>query len=95
MGESKNSVSVDLPSRWEQLFEAALLEDNPALIAQRLRDAKDAVMDRIEDSFDSAFSLSERQSLLAALNVIGDLHRLSGANDNQRRVILRRSGHAA
>jgi len=94
MGEAKISASASFSKRWEQLFEAALLEDNPAVIPQRLRDARDAIMDHIEDSFDTA-SLSEQQSLLAALNVLGDLHRLSGAGDPQPPVSLRSAGRSA
>jgi hypothetical protein len=94
MGATENSTSAGFSKRWEQLFEAALLEDNPAVIPQRLRDAKDAIMDHIEDSFDTS-SLSERQSLLAALNVLGELQRLSGAGDLQRPVSLRSAGYSA
>jgi hypothetical protein len=60
--------------RWKLLFEAALLESNPGVLLHRLREAKDAVMDRIEDSFDTA-PLSERRLLAAALNTICELER--------------------
>lgn len=64
------------PNNWKELFEAALMESDLEMLPHRLRDAKDAVMDRIEDSFDSA-SHSERRLLLAALNTIGELQRLA------------------
>lgn len=94
MGQTQDSAAAPFSTRWEQLFEAALLEDNPALIVQRIRDAKEAIMDHIEDSFDTA-SLSERQSLLAALNVLGELRRLSGVNDVRQPMHLPGPGHWA
>lgn len=36
-------------SNWEQLFECALVERDPVAREQRLQNAKDAIMDRIED----------------------------------------------
>ncbi|MGH9643777.1 MAG: hypothetical protein ACRD3Q_15315, partial [Terriglobales bacterium] len=68
---------------WKSLFEAALLEDNPELYALRLQNARDAIVDAIEGSFDTA-SLADRRLLLAALNTISglyedDLHRTAGA----------------
>jgi hypothetical protein len=74
----REKINPDLPAasqnNWEYLFEAALLEPEPAMIERRLQSAKDAIMDRIEDSFEKA-SLSERQMLLAALNTINELQR--------------------
>jgi hypothetical protein len=64
------------PDDWRKAFEAALLERDHNVLPHRLRDAKNAVMDRIEDSFDST-SLSERKLLLAALNTIIELQRLA------------------
>ena len=61
---------------WRPLFEAALLENDPMALPFRLREAKDAVMDRIEDSFDTA-SLSERRLLIATLDAICELERRS------------------
>jgi hypothetical protein len=65
---------------WRTAFEAALLERDQFLLPLRLREAKNAVMDRIEDSRDSA-SLSERKLLLAALNTISELQRLAQVDD--------------
>ena len=79
---------------WRQLFEAALLEQDSSILPRRLKDAKDAVMDRIEDSFDSA-SLSERKLLLAALNTISELQRLAKVDDLPPRGMMRAFGHAA
>ena len=41
-------------------------ERDPSLIEKRLQDAKDEIMDRIEDSFDTG-SVSDSRLLLAAL----------------------------
>jgi hypothetical protein len=65
---------------WRTAFEAALLERDQSILPRRLRHAKDAVMDRIEDSRDSA-SLSERKLLLAALNTISELQRLAQVDE--------------
>ena len=65
---------------WRKAFEAALLERDHAVLPGRLRDAKNAVMDRIEDSLDSA-SLAERKVLLAALNTISELQRLAQVDE--------------
>jgi hypothetical protein len=67
-------------SPWKQLFEAALLERDQSLLPGRLRDARNAVLDRIEDSFTSA-PLTERKLLLAALNTIGELQRLAQVDE--------------
>ena len=79
---------------WEQLFEEALLERDPSLIEQRLQDAKDAIMDRIEDSFDTG-SVSDSRLLLAALNTITDLRRESKIDDLRQRLPAQHFGHAA
>jgi hypothetical protein len=86
--------SVNSRSDWQQLFEAALLEPDPLVVAERFRTAKDAIMDRIEDSFDSA-SLSERRMLLSALNTIGELERLSRPDDLRQSLLFKTVGHAA
>ncbi len=65
---------------WRTAFEAVLLERDPSILPHRLRHAKDAVMDRIEDSRDSA-SLPERKLLLAALNTIAELQRLAQVDE--------------
>jgi len=68
---------------WRRLFEAALLERDPVVLSRRLHDAKNAIMDRIEDSRGAA-SLSERRLLLAALNTISELQRLAQIEDLSR-----------
>ncbi|MFZ3340120.1 MAG: hypothetical protein WA213_04505 [Terriglobales bacterium] len=72
---------------WKVLFEAALLEDNPALFALRLQNARDAIVSEIEGSFETASS-TDRRLLLAALNTISGLYEA----DSER---LRALGHSA
>jgi hypothetical protein len=75
---------------WKLLFEAALLEDNPELFAVRLQDARDAIVDEIEGTFETA-STTDRRLLLAALNTISGLYEA----DWQRPGSLRTLGHSA
>jgi hypothetical protein len=81
-------------ANWQGLFAAALQEQDPLLIADRFRSAKDAIMDHIEDSFDSA-PLSERRMLLAALNTITEMERSLRPGDLRLSSVVRRVGHAA
>jgi hypothetical protein len=79
---------------WEKVFEAALTEDDPAVQERRLQSAKDSMMNRIEDSFDTA-SHSESRLLLAALNTINEFQRVSKANGSRRCLPAEPFGHAA
>jgi hypothetical protein len=74
-------------SNWEELFEWALQESNPVAREQRLQNARDAIVDRIEDAFGSA-SARESRLLVAALNTISELQRVVKEDD------LRRPGSA-
>jgi hypothetical protein len=88
---SSSAASVAV---WRQLFEAALLEGDPVALPRQLRDAKNAIMDRIEDSCGTA-SLSERRLLLAAMNTISELQRLAQIEDRPRPSAEQVSGQAA
>ncbi|MFZ1916643.1 MAG: hypothetical protein WAU58_03650 [Terriglobales bacterium] len=81
-------------SNWEQLFECALVEPDPVARDQRLQNAKDAIMDRIEDSFDTA-SGQENRLLLAALNTISELQRVAKNDDLRRPGPAQTFGHPA
>ena len=81
-------------ANWQRLFAAALREQDPLRVAERFRAAKDAIMDHIEDSFDSA-PLSERRMLLAALNTITEMERSLMPGDLRLSSGVRRVGHAA
>jgi hypothetical protein len=74
---------ADSASNWDRLFECALVECDPVASEQRLQYAKDAIMDRIEDSFDTA-SGQESRLLLAALNTISELQRVVKDDDLRR-----------
>ena len=94
---NQNVTSPVLPTfagSWRQPFEHALLEPDPAMLPRRLQDAKNAVLDRIEDSSRSA-SASERRSLMAALNTISELQRLANIDDLQQASVAKTVGHAA
>jgi hypothetical protein len=75
---------------WKDLFEAALVEDNPDLFALRLENARDAIVSEIEGSFDTA-SFTDRRLLLAALNTISGLYEA----DSERLRVTRALGHSA
>jgi hypothetical protein len=63
--------------RWVFTLEpkAAIFETNTDNLCQRIEDAQDAIMDHIEDSFQTA-SQSERQSLINAMNSLRELRRV-------------------
>jgi hypothetical protein len=94
MNRVLRAETVNSRGDWQQLFEAALLEPDPLVVAERFQTAKDAIMDRIEDSFDTA-TLSERRMLLSALNTISELERLSKPDELRRSWSRRTVGHAA
>jgi hypothetical protein len=81
-------------SNWEQLSDCALQERDPAVREQRLQNAKNAIMDRIEDSLDIA-SGQEGRLLLAELNTIGELQRVEKNDDLRRPGPARTFGHPA
>lgn len=70
----KKRVPPQSPEAWKRLFGDALVENDLALLRTRLRRAKNAIMDRIEDSMRTA-SQSERRLLLTALNTLVELER--------------------
>ena len=69
------SLAMDVTESWRYLVEGAIFETNPNNLSRRIQDAQDAVMDRIEDSFETA-SQSERQSMINAINSLRELRRL-------------------
>jgi hypothetical protein len=76
------STPANAPERWRHLVEAAIFETNTDNLCQRIRDAQDAIMDHIEDSFQTA-SQSERQSLINAMNSLRELRRLVRAPESE------------
>lgn len=71
-----NAPSPRPQRSWKELVEIAIFETDPDDLAQRLQEAQDAVMDEIEDSFQTA-SPSERLSLINAMNSVRELRRVS------------------
>lgn len=69
------SPRLDAAQNWRGLVEAAIFETNPNDLSRRIQDAQDAIMDRIEDSFETA-SQSERQSMINAMNSLCELRRI-------------------
>jgi hypothetical protein len=59
-------------SNWKDLLEAAVCETDQENLTRRILEARDAIMDEIEDSFHTASS-SERQALISAMNAVRDL----------------------
>jgi hypothetical protein len=76
------------------LSDCALQERDPAVPEQRLQNAKNAIMDRIEDSLDIA-SGQEGGLLLAELNTISELQRVEKNDDLRRPGPARTFGHPA
>jgi len=76
MKTNKRPVQSRSADAWKRLFGDALTENDPIRLSVRLRDAKNAIMDRIEDSMRTA-SQSERRLLLTALNTLLELQRIA------------------
>ncbi len=94
MSKVLSSPGVLSVARWRRLFEAALLERDPKALPSRLHDAKHAVMDRVEESFKTA-SVAERRLLLAVLNTISELQRLSEFEELPRADVAQALDQAA
>ena len=71
-----------------------MLESDPLLLHEKFQIAKNAIMDKIEDSFDET-SLSERRMLLSALNTISELEQFSRPEEMCPRLPRGIVGHAA
>jgi hypothetical protein len=69
------SPALDATRSWKYLVEAAIFETNPGDLSRRIQDAQDAVMDHIEDSFETA-TQTERQAMINAMNSLRELRRL-------------------
>jgi len=68
------------------LVEAAIFETESENVSRRIQDAQDAVMDEIEDTFQTACP-SERQALINAMNALRELRRVSensGSNGDEK-----------
>ena len=64
---------------WRVLYEAAVLEIDVKKLPHRIAEARNAIMDRVEDLNHSCDS-SESEALIDALNVLRDLRRMADAD---------------
>ena len=53
---------------WKELYQLAVLELDPAKLPQRVCEARNAILDRIEETHTKPFPYDERQQLNAALS---------------------------
>ena len=53
---------------WKDLYQLAVIELDPAKLANRITDARNAILDRIEETISVAAHYTERQELSDALN---------------------------
>jgi hypothetical protein len=56
------------PPDWTELYQLAVTELDPAKLQQRVADARNAILDRIEETHTKPFPYDERQQLTDALN---------------------------
>ena len=61
---------------WRQLCQAALFETNPAKLLERIAHARNAVFDRIEDSYSKPLN-GEQAALRDALATLNSLRRIT------------------
>jgi hypothetical protein len=65
-----------LRSEWRQLCQIALLEFDPSKTLDRIADARNAVLDRIEDGFTKSHD-EEQIALRGALSTLDTLRRIT------------------
>ena len=56
------------PPDWTELYQLAVTQLDPAKLQQRVADARNAILDRIEETHTKPFPCEERQQLTDALN---------------------------
>ena len=66
---------------WKDLYQLALIELDPANLSHRISDARNAILDRIQETLTTPSHYAERQELSDALNGLRVLHQ-----EYQRRV---------
>jgi len=94
MSKQPAFTSFSSDDKWKRLFESALFEKDRSALQARLQEAKHAIMDRVEDSIDSA-SYAERRLLLGALNTINELQRLADVKEQAHPEPTQALGQAA
>ena len=63
--EKRNSPR---PPDWTELYQLAVIELDPTKLRQRVTDARNAILDRVEETHTKPFPYQERQQLNDALN---------------------------
>jgi len=53
---------------WKELYQLAVIELDPAKLSHRVSDARNAILDRIQETISVAAHYQERQELADALN---------------------------
>jgi len=59
---------VPCPPDWKDLYQLAVIELDPAKLTNRITDARNAILDRIQETISVAAHYQERQELTDALN---------------------------
>ncbi len=59
---------VPHPPDWQELYTFAVIEPNPVKLPRRIADARNAILDRIQDTITKPSHYNERQQLNDALN---------------------------
>jgi hypothetical protein len=71
-------------TEWRQLCQAAFVELDPARLIERIAEARNAVLDRIEDGF-SRSPKGEQLELRDALQTLSRLHRMAEHDNGEQR----------
>jgi hypothetical protein len=58
---------VPRPADWKDLYQLAVIELDPAKLSNRITDASNAILDRIQETISVAAHYQERQELTDAL----------------------------
>jgi hypothetical protein len=66
--------------QWKPLYEAAVLELDPAKFAQRVADAQKLITERMQ-CLDGTVSAAEQSALIDAHNMLCDLCKMAGLSD--------------
>ena len=62
------TVGTPRPPDWKDLYQLAVIELDPAKLSHRISDARNAILDRIQETISVAAHYQERQELTDALN---------------------------
>ena len=71
MSDGASVTNCTAPSRWRELYEAALLETDKSKLAERIADAEQAIVARARLVFDTnTHDIEQDQTLNDALNAL-------------------------